>query len=584
MNPKRAKQLLYVLIVFAAVLIYLISISLSSSLKQESRESREKLHHIQHTLKEAKLRYTRNESNSSLSSYFAFSKADGWESDFNRSHHLLKGIEGRFETLIATILENDSVEDESTLVGLLQLNASEFVHAKKALLRPQNRLKELAEIERLKEQNIKMLKTKYPLTEQRVSTLQQSVKKRSFQERTSNEIEKQFALIKKHLKKLQKSIDSFDGALTSTPINLLLLEKEYNDFLAHYESLDKHINSFRSALKTVEKSQLKVLVDMGVQHSVQIGRSSWDSYAEYNNESTYRYKKMFLTLGDYETFEKAQEGSVATLRGAKISHVVWSRLGLNLREKLPHSHDKAEFWVANLEEHYYHKYLIVDDDNQSISEWEEVSEEFFIQNIAFLGMQISSKSFGELDNALGIQFASPAGMAFVDNSHYGRWNRNGVWIFNSAYRYLNMFMSKMITKDEYVQYKAYYQGKQSYFGKNLAFGTFSYRSFEKEGRYKKTYFYENYTNQKRGKALRYKDIFAKYAAQFAKAKQSRKEHFHYSSGGYYGWYYYSYSDYYDQRRYRRYQKRQTSSSYKNRRNIKSSASRSRGRGSAGGGK
>ena len=90
----------------------------------------------------------------------------------------------------------------------------------------------------------------------------------------------------------------------------------------------------------------------------------------------------------------------------------WLSLGLQNREGMSGSHDRAEYWVAELEERYFHKYLSIEDDKHQVSSWKEVDPEMFIQHIPFLGMQVQSKSYGELENAIKVQYGATAGMAF----------------------------------------------------------------------------------------------------------------------------------------------------------------------------
>ncbi len=148
-------------------------------------------------------------------------------------------------------------------------------------------------------------------------------------------------------------------------------------------------------------------------------------------------------------------------------------------------------------------------------------------------------------------------------------------------------MSQPIQRQSYDTWRKFYKAKHSYYGKNATSGTFSEVLFRQPAYYT-SHFCKHYTNQKSGRKLRYKDIFALYNKQYVtsmNSSSSSSTHHTYHSSGYVGWYHYSYYDhYYDDRRYRDQQMRKSRTYNRNKRNIRSSASRSRGRGSAGGGK
>ncbi|MPQ48173.1 hypothetical protein GCQ56_14290 [Marinifilum sp. N1E240] len=134
---------------------------------------------------------------------------------------------------------------------------------------------------------------------------------------------------------------------------------------------------------------------------------------------------------------------------------------------------------------YRHQYQTIiqrpDTVIESKSDWKNVSETFFSQNINNMGMEIASKKDGKVTKQ-----AVPAGYNhYVGNEKYGRWeNRGGTsfWAFYGQYAFMSSMFNMMTYRRSYwddYNRGGYYGGSRGYYGpsgSNPVYGTKSYTS------------------------------------------------------------------------------------------------------------
>lgn len=119
---------------------------------------------------------------------------------------------------------------------------------------------------------------------------------------------------------------------------------------------------------------------------------------------------------------------------------------------------------------YLHKYKVIKEHNSgqpesTISEWFEVSEQFFTANQNNLGMTLVHKKDGKLDKNV-----SPPGYQYVGDSRYGEWrthNGSSFWAFYGQYMFMShMFgmINRPVYRNDYNTYNSSYAGRRSYYG------------------------------------------------------------------------------------------------------------------------
>ena len=134
---------------------------------------------------------------------------------------------------------------------------------------------------------------------------------------------------------------------------------------------------------------------------------------------------------------------------------------------------------------YFHQYNVIIEKIDTIltneTDWEEVSETYFANNVDNMGMEIVSKKDGKVSKV-----AAPAGYNhYVGNKKYGRWReRDGYsfWEFYGQYAFMSSMFNLMTYPvrrsywDDY--YRGGYYGSRPYYGPRGAtiYGTKSYTS------------------------------------------------------------------------------------------------------------
>ncbi len=134
---------------------------------------------------------------------------------------------------------------------------------------------------------------------------------------------------------------------------------------------------------------------------------------------------------------------------------------------------------------YFHQYNVIVEKPDTVvanqTDWKEVPEAYFGQNVDNMGMEIASKKDGKVSKV-----ASPAGYNhYVGNERYGHWvQRDGgsFWEFYGKYA----FMSSMFNMMTYPVRRSYwndyygggYYGSRPYYGPSgsRVYGTKSYTS------------------------------------------------------------------------------------------------------------
>lgn len=126
---------------------------------------------------------------------------------------------------------------------------------------------------------------------------------------------------------------------------------------------------------------------------------------------------------------------------------------------------------GNFIKNYYHKYRIVGESDQTVTDWMKVSEKYYKKHLSLLGMTLLSKKNGQAQSVNG-----PAGYEYVGDSRYGRWDRNSsgasFWVFYGQYRLMSDLLGgRRISRRDHDAYRSHQSRRQPYYGPNREFGT-----------------------------------------------------------------------------------------------------------------
>lgn len=289
-------------------------------------------------------------------------------------------------------------------------------------------------------------------------------------------------------KDLNMDISNFVNAIDKTKE----LEKNIISLILVNEKLMKELN----------KSYMKILADMKEEHHIIIGRVSWDDYYDYPTEHNYSYQPKLIPTDMLNDFDNIQDNIASYSKGlfgslnVKIDKNIWNKLNINHEEKWPSGDNQAEYWIEDIVSTYYHKYIIIENDKKTETDFIKVDENTFYSNIDNLGMSILSKPYGYYESETD-KNPTPPGLAFVDNPKYGEWKTDSSG--NSFFHYYGMFAlfndltgNNRYSRDYYNDYNRDYRNKKPYY--SGGYGTYGERT--KSTRFGKS----NYSNVNKSKS------------------------------------------------------------------------------------
>ena len=115
---------------------------------------------------------------------------------------------------------------------------------------------------------------------------------------------------------------------------------------------------------------------------------------------------------------------------------------------------------------YYHKYKVLQGEQNWSTDWREVSGQVYRRNENFLGMSLASKTAGQENTT-----PHPPGYHYVGNPQYGQWKTdnsgNSFWEFYGKYALLRDVLGLaggMTFRRDYDQYRRYQDQNRPYYG------------------------------------------------------------------------------------------------------------------------
>jgi hypothetical protein len=126
---------------------------------------------------------------------------------------------------------------------------------------------------------------------------------------------------------------------------------------------------------------------------------------------------------------------------------------------------------GNFSKKYYHKYRIIQDEKNFLTDWKVVPKDYYASKATFLGMTLASKEKGVIDET-----AAPPGYDRVGNERYGNWQRdsngNSFWAFYGQYMFMSHLLGgNRVYRNDYNNYRTARGSGQPYYGSNKQYGT-----------------------------------------------------------------------------------------------------------------
>ncbi|MCC2631599.1 MAG: hypothetical protein K0S20_298 [Patescibacteria group bacterium] len=215
----------------------------------------------------------------------------------------------------------------------------------------------------------------------------------------------------------------------------------------------------RAKITELDKTYSKILADMRVDYYVTFSKTTWDEWAEYDNDSDHTFNPVKVEKTVYDQYAALAEDSqvdASSLQGLGIDPNDGGSAG-----------SSAEYYLDGVSERYYHKYIVVENGVKKEGDWQEVSEQQFDQHSDDLGMSIVSKARGEYE-AETSQFATPAGMEYVGDKKYGHWQKDNsgtsYWEWYGRYRFYQDIFGPRYYYNDWDQWNRGYRGRSPYYG------------------------------------------------------------------------------------------------------------------------
>ncbi len=236
--------------------------------------------------------------------------------------------------------------------------------------------------------------------------------------------------------------------------------------------------ALRAKMKELYRSYSKTLLDMKEENIIQIGRTSWNESYDFPRETEVLFKVEVQeeTLGALESWGDRPIGSIGSSWGRSslnvaIDREVWDSLRIDPVARFPRGDSRAEFWVGESESKYYHRYALVEGDESSETDWEEVTEETYGDYYDDLGMDIVSKPYGSYEDEV-LTEAAPAGMAYVGNPKYGRWETDNQgrrhWSWGESFLFYYLVFGgrgrHYYYYNDWNRWNSGYRGRRSWYG------------------------------------------------------------------------------------------------------------------------
>ncbi len=242
-------------------------------------------------------------------------------------------------------------------------------------------------------------------------------------------------------------------------------------------------------LKSLSESYSKTLEDIKADYFAVVTRDSYHDDDDPAQVHTYKYGAKSITDQQYDYFDREELNGKEWLAklsrgwsGDSVSYDgvgegEWSQLGAIWRESWPDERDDTAEYNVDLTAKYYHKYAIEKDGVITHTDWVEVDETTFEDNVDNVGMDLESKPFGVFKDKT-LKEEAPAGLAYVGNDKYGQWQDDPqhpgdeqfrFWVWYGQYRFYGDLLGAL-NSPYYYHYNEWGTWRRDYYGRRAYYG------------------------------------------------------------------------------------------------------------------
>jgi hypothetical protein len=391
-----------------------------------------------------------------------------WVEKFSQAIEKVDTADRVYKTRIEPIMKENKPESEKEATNLILAFNTLLKEADTLSDYPGNRMARLEEAKEHSSQMIAQARTQWKATKSVHDEIASVTKK------AATDFPAKKDDIATRMSPFNRLYDTSNKCIESAEKEFKSNKPDYSVLADSCTTVEKNLGEYQT--KSVElkeklaelgRSYSKTLVDMNVDYYVVIGRTDWDEWAEFDNDSDYTFAPVKVDASVYQQWE--QLGN--TGNDVSVSEEQVTAFGLDPNEN--QSSGSREFWLSDLQEKYFHKYLVVENGQKSTSDWEEVTEAFFDEHEYDLGMDIVSKPYGLYEDEV-IDEAAPPGIAYVNNSRYGHWKDDGhgnsFWEWYGQYAFYRDMLGGpqpyYYSRTEWNDWHRNYRGEEPYYGPN----------------------------------------------------------------------------------------------------------------------
>lgn len=253
-----------------------------------------------------------------------------------------------------------------------------------------------------------------------------------------------------------------------TPPNYAIMTEQATVVTDNATAFKKDAPAFAAKLAALNNRETHTLLDIRVDTTIEISRTTWDDAYDMPDEHDYDYPVVPIDQDTATYFAKFGPDDVlaedSTGWGGKFTAQIdrkqWDKLNIKPREPKWHKDDSAaEFYVGEIDDTYCHKQKVLENGKPDISGRPKPADNYCSKydvqsdldlgiywveaddlSADALGMDVYSKGLGDFDDQADAE-ATPPGMVYVGDTSTGEWRNddhgNSFWYYYGQYRFFS---------------------------------------------------------------------------------------------------------------------------------------------------
>ncbi len=382
---------------------------------------------------------------------------ENWDSNFSKASNELAEAKKVYENNIQKTLKRNKVEDQPELLKQLKRISDKMIFCQNSARNTSLRISKLQQVkgsmgDMLSDGEDKTIKIE-GLHNELVLLVREN--KQSFPNK-KEDLDARLSWFEKANQDSSTALQIIKKEIDSTSPDLASFADNHDLITSNLDAYTKKDQTLRKKIQELGRSYSKILRDMKLDQKpwIEEVRYEWDNRFDWDTTKEVSRKKRYISINDYNNIinKIGEEGGIIS-RGSYY-----------------------EVWIEGIDvdESYYHRYLVVEDEKRNRGDWEEVDEKFYVANEKNLNMSILTKSIGKYEEEV-IKTAMPPGFDKVGDPRYGKWVEDRStggrqWSFFQNYLFWSMILNGRGYGRNYYSYNRWndwntnYRGRRPYYG------------------------------------------------------------------------------------------------------------------------